>query len=42
MKKMKQNLIEMCDSIKCTNVHLMGVPERQWNEGKVQKKYLKK
>lgn len=47
MKKMKQNLIEMWDNIKCTNIHVMGVPESQgsWEEGrknirrkKVQKK----
>ena len=24
---MKQNLIEMWDIIKCTNIHVMGVPE---------------
>ena len=35
MKKMKQNLIEMWDTIKCTDIHVMGVVEWQesWEEG---------
>lgn len=41
VKKNKQRLRDMWDTIKCTNADKMGVPERKERE-KEQKNYLKK
>ena len=43
-KRMKRNgdsLRDLWDNIKCTNIHIIGVPEGEERERKDSKKYLK-
>ena len=39
MKIIEGSLRDQCDNIKCTNIHIIGVPERKERKG--QRKYLK-
>ena len=41
-KKIEDSLREVWDNIKCTNIHIIGVPEGEEREREHLRKYLKK
>ena len=42
LKRSDESLRELWDNVKCTNIHIIGVPEGEERERRGQKKYSKR
>ena len=42
LKTNEESLRELWDNVKCTNIHIIGVPEGEERERRGQKKYSKR
>ena len=42
LKRNEDSLRKLWDNVKCTNIHIIGVPEGEEREKRIEKKYSKR